>query len=287
MRFSREICSLVISHLSHLNNRADIASLCRVSRLFRSVAELALYNSLSFLRHPARVVLALSKTLSAQPRLARLVDAITIQVSEDDNDEMDEDGYWDAVKGALQTTTKLRFLNVRAPRASPISLSWVLADSPFSLRSLHYELEWDAGLAKFLSTQVELRDLYLMNYDPSHPLPCDPRLLPNLTTFESPSIQATTSLIPHRPITHLKTQFTSRQHHEKSEALARFCASLQKTAGPILSLEICDPTPTEAFTLDFLAYIVDSLDKAVNFRYLGQLVLPIDGQYVSFLSDSS
>jgi hypothetical protein len=277
MNFSLEIYRLVISYL---NNRADIAALCRVSRSFRYVAERALYNTL-YMSANSPMTIPLCETLSTQVRVAGLVEAITIFVDEGEEDKMDDD-YWSGVAGALRSTTQLRFLNVLITGNGFVSLSWILADCTFHLRSFHSVLEWDQGLIAFLSKQDLLRDLFLAHYSSNHSSPLRAGLLPSLSTLESEQLQAAASLVPHRPVTHVKTHFSRVQPHQKLIEFDRLCCSLQKSAQPILSLEISDDMPTVEFSQDLLSYIVNSFDKVVGLRYLGTLMLPVHGHEVGF-----
>ncbi|KAK1227599.1 hypothetical protein PQX77_009399 [Marasmius sp. AFHP31] len=85
--------------LKNVRSRADIAALCRVSKGFQYVAERALYNTLYM--HDVRTTMALCRTLAQQPRVALLVDALTIILSgfsgtksgsDEEDDGEEEDG---------------------------------------------------------------------------------------------------------------------------------------------------------------------------------------------------
>jgi hypothetical protein len=271
MQLSLEIHELVVSHVS---DRADIASLCQVSRTFRYVAERALYKSL-FMNQDSPATIPLCDSLFYQARVARLVEAITIVVS----DEGMDNEYWSVVATALQRTTQLRFLTVIVVGTGFVPLSWILSSCTFRLHGFHSDLQWDPGLEDFLCKQSRLRDVYLAHYarKRSHPS-CF--MLPNLSIFESLSPEAAIDLIPGRPVSRVKIRFSRAQPHRKRDELAHLCTSLQQSTQPILSLETVDIAPTEAFTLETLSYIVASFVRSICLRYLGTLMLPVRGKEV-------
>ncbi|KAG6807602.1 hypothetical protein H0H93_001381, partial [Arthromyces matolae] len=126
--------------VNYLGNRADIATLCRVSKGFQSACERALYNTLHL--RDAHVAISLCNTLAGQQRLAVLVDALTIHLSDDESDSDSSDGeresaysveptplpdaYWPAIAGALQKTTRLRYLNIYIDTLTNKAVAWVL-----------------------------------------------------------------------------------------------------------------------------------------------------------------
>jgi hypothetical protein len=267
MQLSLEIYQLVISHV---NDRADIASLCRVSRTCRYVAERALYKSL-FMTQDSPATIPLCDSLFYHARVARFVETITIIVSE----ERVDNKYWSVVAKALRRTTQLRFLNVIAVGISFIRLSWILSGCTFRLRGLRSDLQWDPGLEDFLSKQSRLRNVSLAHY--VHNRSHSSCFMPNLSIFESLSAEAAIDLIPRRPVSRVKTRFSRAQPSRKRDELARLCTSLQQSTQPILSLEIIDIAPTEAFTLETLSYIVASFVRSIYLQYLGTLMLPVRG----------
>ncbi|KAF8648976.1 hypothetical protein AX16_006090 [Volvariella volvacea WC 439] len=187
--------------VNHVGSRADIVALCGVSRGFKYVAERALYNTL-YMRNYDQTM-ALCRTLADTPRLAVLVEALTIYAldggsnggsgdgenSEDDKEDDDDDGstsasadegqedskrepqampdnYWDTISRALQQTTQLRYLNIHVNSTST-SNAWILSGCTFQLRSFHCDLDWDRHLVGFLRGQKLLDDLYILDYNDS------------------------------------------------------------------------------------------------------------------------
>ncbi|EEB91731.1 hypothetical protein MPER_09863 [Moniliophthora perniciosa FA553] len=70
--------------VKNVRSRADIATLCRVSKGFQYVAERALYNTLYM--HDIGTTMALCNTLAQQPRVSSLVEALTISLSASSSD---------------------------------------------------------------------------------------------------------------------------------------------------------------------------------------------------------
>ncbi|KAF7365931.1 hypothetical protein MVEN_00468300 [Mycena venus] len=180
--------------------RSDIAALCGVNRAFRNAAERALYNTLTVSDQDPR----LCATLTASPRIASLVIALTVQVRRrhDDEDEDEEeasesddgsgvpqrsaadssernsrssmsggasdsqklDAYWSSVAGALRNAARLRHLTIDIADPADSANAWVLDGCVFQLRTFHCDFDWDHALLAFLATQTELHDLSLRDY---------------------------------------------------------------------------------------------------------------------------
>lgn len=173
MELSREIYQLIIQNVS---SRSDLLSLTHVSKPLRRAAERALYNTL-YMKDPATTV-KLCITISSTPRVATLVDALTVFSTTDevsfhpdteDEEQFDDEetnslpeNYWDCLASALRQATQLRFFNLHIDGDN--DKSWILRDAPFRLRSFHCDLAWDADLVTFLNTQDRMTDLYLADY---------------------------------------------------------------------------------------------------------------------------
>lgn len=289
-----------------VGNRADISSLCRVSKGFQYVAERALYNTL-YMRD-ARITMLLCETLSHQPRLSFLVDALTIYLSGDQEDSESEgegggdtesvslpEGYWDTIARALRSATRLRYLNIHINNTSDTSIAknaWILDDCTFHLRSFHCDLEWDRSLIAFLNRQVELDALYIIDYndiipDPSttvsSPSPIntlDTHSLPDMTTLECTFTEAAVALVPGRPVTHLKTCISRSNIAEKRIEMSSLFSKIKLSTRRLRSIDLADSTYTEAQSMDLLTHVARSNTTSADLRYLGTLVLPIGGREV-------
>lgn len=308
--------------VKNVGSRADIATLCRVSKGFRHVAERALYNTL-FLRND-EMSTALVHTLANSSSLAAYVDALTIFLSEDvdDSDSEDEEQelterdtgdvsytYWLSVRGALDQTIALRYLNIHIGNGFSTSVAWILRDCRFQLRRFHCDVDWDSDLITFLISQKLLEDLYILDYrddsnllisttqpnteastpslmPPSTSLPS----LPCLTTLECTFSEAAIALVPERPITHLKTCFSRNELDSKRDEMYDLLAKLELSTCPLQSIDLADSNYTERFSSELLVAIVNTRRLMSDLRYLGTLVLPVHGGEVcgffAFLSRS-
>ncbi|KAL0960533.1 hypothetical protein HGRIS_005571 [Hohenbuehelia grisea] len=289
--------------VKNVGNRADIATLCRVSKGFQYAAQRALYNTL-YMRHTHTTVL-LCRTLAEQPRLAELVDALTISLtdeddlSDDDSDVavFDDDNppllqeFWPAVASALKNTICLRYLNIHINNRAEAYLAWMFRDCNFRLRSFHCDLEWDRDLVSFLNTQVDLDDLYLIDYkDLDEDTPTTVSMashshsqllstsLPNLSTLECTFSEAAMALVPGRPITHLKSCFSRSDPDGKRAEISLLFSKLRRSKRHLKSLDIADSSYTEEFSIELLRHVVSINATTTDLRYLGTLVLPIDGR---------
>ena len=282
--------------VNNVGSRAEIAALCRVSKGFRFAAEYALYNALDMRNTQATI--SLCDTLSSQPRLAALVDSLTISGSEEADEDEDEDGspvsaeeYWSSVSRALQSTKRLRHLMISVIDISDTSTPWILHGCTFRLRSFHCDLEWDHNLISFLNSQVDLNDLYIIDYNdfntdtptnvsPSTSACLDIHSLPNLSTLECTFAEAAIALVPSRPVTHLKTCFSRSEISEKRTEMSLLFSKIRLSTHPLRSLDVADSSYTEAFCMEFLESVVKTSATTSDLRYLGTLVLPMGGREV-------
>lgn len=320
--------------LKNVGSRADIATLCRVSRGFRQASELALYNTI-FMQNDDETIL-LCNTLASSPRLASLVDALTILLlgcEEDDDDESAgndsaigdgsdyydnatttkvaaadlPDGYWSFVAKAMEKLVHLRFLNVHINDGSPTSNAWTLDSCSFNLQSFDCDFDWDEHLVSFLDRQTNLNDLCLLDYknmvesttitppprvdDEEDELPTTTRpttittalsdnCIPKLSILECNFSEAAIAIVPNRPITHLKTCFSRFHMADKRKEMKQLLTKARLSTQPLISLDIADSCYTEDFSREFLLDIGSARSTLSELRYLGTLVLPVDGRKV-------
>ncbi|KAF8184223.1 hypothetical protein BJ912DRAFT_853209, partial [Pholiota molesta] len=286
--------------VKNVGSRADIATLCGVSKGFRYVAERALYNTL-FMRNDEETAI-LCNTLSNSLRLAKHVDALTISPAEDDlsSDSEDEDDQyepseptemnWQAVAQALEKTTCLRYLNVHT-NTNAKSLAWVFNKVTFQLRKFHCEFDWDHHLVAFLGRQTELEDLFIADYrDEEHadtPPPTEPlslsltlaaHAIPKLSILDCTFSEAAMAVVPGRPVTHLKTCFSHDELGPKREEMYALLSKVVQSTRPLRSLDIGDSLYTDSFSAELLASIANTRSLIAELKHLGTLVLPIDGR---------
>ncbi|KAJ7085130.1 hypothetical protein B0H15DRAFT_783322 [Mycena belliarum] len=283
--------------------RSDIAALCGVSRAFRRAAERALYNTL----HISDADPRLAETLAGSPRLAALVEALTVQVArrgaaEDEGDSEAPagelpplDAYWATVARALRHMPRLRHLTVDIADPAETRTAWVLGGAPgaFQLRTFQCDFDWDPALAAFLGTQHELHDLALRDYraladprappveapdaDSDIPPPHDTPALPRLATLECTFSAAAAALAPGRPLTRLKTCFSTPDAAGKRAELAALLAALRRAARPLRALDMADARYTPSGALALLRGVAHA-PAAAALRFLGTLALPVAGR---------
>lgn len=302
-----EVCRAIVGEVG---SRSDLATLCRVNRGFRTFAERGLYNTL-YMRD-IQGTLRLCESLVNSPRIALLVDALTVyatavdEESEEGSDSEDEeesgpelpDGYWSSVAGALAQARNLRYLNLHITNGASASVAWTLEDCSFQLQGFHCDLNWDDRLVSFLSKQRKLRDLYLLDYsdvgDPSISaststaaapssisLQHHTTAFPDLSILECTFSEAAAAMIPQRPVTRLKTCFSRTKLDEKKEEAENLLSKIRQSTSPIRSLDLADSEYTATFSMDLLSLIVSSRATSSELRYLGTLSLPISGVQVS------
>ncbi|THH31625.1 hypothetical protein EUX98_g2579 [Antrodiella citrinella] len=284
MQLSLETYSLIVKYVA---DRENLASLCRVSKAFQKVAERKLYNTVD-LRGYTRTA-SICRLLSNRPRLAVLVDALSIHLAEDESADSDEsmdptpDDYWDTIADALKETSKLRHLNLYIDTGDEASQAWVLDRCVFQLRSFHCDFTWDAHLSTFLNTQSHLSDLYLVDFrsETSADTPLSSlhvHSLPKLSTLECTFMEAAATLSPGRPISRLKTCFSRSQILEKREEMTDLFAKLRNLRKPLRTLDIADASYTPDFSMELLNTVVNTFANLNHLRYLGTLVLPVGGR---------
>ncbi|KIK93638.1 hypothetical protein PAXRUDRAFT_144643 [Paxillus rubicundulus Ve08.2h10] len=287
MELSLEAYRLIVKYVG---NRAGLCTLCRVNKGFQRVAEQALYNTIY--ASDASGTLAMCRLLADKPRLAIIVEALTMFVGDDDHSGPDVptsllDDFWHTVAQALRQTTRLRFLNLHIDYTGDTARAWILHGTTFRLRSFHCDLIWDTHLVSFLNTQPNISDLYIVDYrvpeDILHnsaptSLPLDAGALPYLSTLECTFSEAACALVPTRPISRLKTCFSKTRLPEKREELALLFSKLLQATHPLCSLDIADSSYSESFSMELLAAVVELQNQVQGLRYLGTLVLPIGGE---------
>ncbi|KAL5519700.1 hypothetical protein ACEPAG_1360 [Sanghuangporus baumii] len=299
MELSREAYQLIVQFV---NSRSDLYALTLTSRAFQRTAERALYNTL-VLSDPS-ITVDICRTLSHNPRLGVLVDALTIFASPHKEDDSDNDDvaelpgeYWTCIASALAQTTRLRHLNIHADGET--AFAWVLREAKFKLESFYCDLTWDRDLVNFLNFQDRLRDLYLSDFPPPSPtsihdetsgaaessssnnLAIRPDALPALSILECSFIDAVAALVPGRPVTRVKTCFSREDAPGKTEELRKLAASLQHSSTRIRSLDLADASYTEDFSLAVLGTMQRRLPEL---RYFGTLVLPVGLERLQFFA---
>ncbi|PBK95875.1 hypothetical protein ARMGADRAFT_1061669 [Armillaria gallica] len=286
--------------VKNVGSRADVAALCRVSKGFQYAAERALYNTLYM--QNVETTMLLCTTLTEQPRVAAYVDALTLHAgsssengSEDEGegeevpqDEILPQGYWTTISLAFRKLSRLRYLNIHIGHDVPSSNTWILDNCPFHLRSFHCDLDWDTHLVKFLETQADLDDLYIIDYNdslmdasvapPSTTSPLSANSLPKLSTLECTFTEAAAALTPQRPLIRLKTCFSRSDPDAKRIEMTNLFAKIQLSTAQLRSLDIADSTYAESFSVELLSTIVGTSTTAHQLRYLGTLALPIAGR---------
>ncbi|EAU80908.2 hypothetical protein CC1G_03084 [Coprinopsis cinerea okayama7 len=293
--------------VGHVGRRSDITALCRVSKAFRRAAELALYKSI-FLENTYQIR-DLCVTLANSPRLASLVESLTLSPVEDEEhghsyEDGDEDSslhelpdeYWLWISKALANTTRLLDLEIHSQIGPTSACSWIYPKPPvFQLRSLHCDFDWDDDLVTFLNSQHDLEDLYILDFKPLIPstatnddtsssttssksMTIHDTAMPSLTTLECTFSEAADAIVPHRPISRLKTCFSKTEPSAKQAELTRLITTLAQSTRSLRSLDIADSSYNEPFTMSLLKTIVGNPVTSTSLRYLGTLVLPVSGQ---------
>ncbi|KAJ3869118.1 hypothetical protein EV359DRAFT_30861 [Lentinula novae-zelandiae] len=267
MELSLEAYRIIVNNV---RSRVDLATLCLVSKGFRRVAERALYNTLFM--HETERTERMCKTLVGQPRVAELVEALTIAIEEVPTTSSSararpetEETLWPAISDALKKMSRLRHLSIviDGSFSSPYSgrLAWILTDCPFRLKSFHSDMRWDENLVRFLNVQDEIEDLYIGDYDegeegpgeveestgldektpvttrPSRAshnslLTLSPTALPHLYTLECTFSEAAIAIVPGRPVSRLKTCFSRTDPEGKRAEMKVLFEGLGKALVP-------------------------------------------------------
>lgn len=188
-----DILYSVLEHMDH--DRAGLATLCLVNRVFREASESVLY------RHIVMPLPAVSKVCIslASDRLAAHVRHF----------ETSKRPGWkprDArellhMRTALRKMTGLRTLRIHF--GGP--MAWILDGCSFTcLRSLLCNLSCDCHLAQFLKRQTQLTDITLFSTHTCHDVPCliDQSCLPKLMQISAEPAWLKT-LVPFRPVANI------------------------------------------------------------------------------------
>jgi hypothetical protein len=162
--------------LEHVDDENDLATLCRVNKIFCSCSQDVLYRDIN--SDDGRVI----QTLAQSTDLARRVRSFRTAHSPPE------------LATALRNMSSLRslYLDVMAGNAS------ILDGCTFKLESLKCPFPYSESLQKFLTSQPSLTNLTIWtDYEPLPPF--DERCLPNLTRVKArPSWLRI--LIPGRPV---------------------------------------------------------------------------------------
>ena len=292
----------------YVERRADLSVLCLVSRGYRTAAERILYRKLD-MSEPSTTIM-LCRVLAEQPRLSRLVTALAIYRNEEgqDGDRTNSQEqqrpssssshgshhYWTSISSALRNTASLRSLRVQLDGGVPINHAWILDGCRFQLRTFHCDLAWDVHLVSFLTTQRELSDLHISDFDEDVPENVSisthslrqAHTLPRLSILDCTFTGAVGVLVPGRPVTHVKTCFSSSNRETRRVELALLLTDLRLSTQPIYSLTVADEAYTSTFSLELLSSLVRAFGPTPQLRYLGPLALPVDGGEVGDHADS-
>lgn len=306
MTLSMEARNLIVRHAE---SKRDVCALARVCKDFQVAAERALYNTLYLSGIDATV--SLCNILAGQPRVAGYVEALTISARDDEASTEEEvsprfpEEYWRSVGAGLRSVHRLLRLTIQVEFIGDSRHAWILDGCQFALRTFRCDLAWDDHLVDFLNGQDELEDMYILDFpypadtesqataEPSPPLSPPPppvrRIvspvpragsLPKLSILECPTTDAVSVLVPHRPITRVKTCFATSEIEKKRRELTTLFVNLRLSTRPVLSLDLGDSSYNSDCSLNFLRHCVSSNRTMANVRYLGTLALPVDGREV-------
>jgi F-box-like len=296
MQLPPEVYSLIVRYVGR---RADLSALCLVSKRFQTAAERELYRTLDMVEPSAATMLC--EVLAEQPRLSQLVVTLTLYPNDEghgDNASNSKErhalspppDYWTSVSRALRKTTHLRSLRIYLNSGIPTNHAWILGSCNFQLHNFHCDLAWDAYLASFLSAQYELSDLHISDFNEdiqenafisTHSLR-QARTLPSLSILDCTFTEAVGIFVPGRPVTHVKTCFSSSGSEARRVELALLLADLRLSTQPLRSLTVADESYTTTFSLEFLSSLLRAFGPTPQLRYVGPLVLPVDGHEVSY-----
>ena len=293
MELPPEVYSLIVRQIER---RADLCTLCLVSKIFRTAAERELYRSLD-VREPSATKM-LCNVLSEKPWLSKLVVVFTISLNEERLYDSYNDlftspsDYWASISRALQGTTHLRTLCIHLSRGVPLKYAWILDNCSFRLHTFQCDFAWDAHLVSFLSTQHLLSELHISDFNENIPENLSinarslrqARTMPNLSTLNCTFTGAVGTFVPGRPVTHVKTCFSSTGLKAKRVELALLLANLRLSTRPLHSLVLADESYTSTFSLKLLSSLVKAFGPIPQLRFVGPLVLPVDGLEVSMVT---
>jgi len=311
MALSMEARNLIVKHT---RSRRDICALARVCKDFQVVAERTLYNTLYLSGIDATI--SLCNVLASQPRVAGYVENLTVAVKNGEPSTEEEvsshfpEEYWRSVGAGLRSVRRLSHLTIQVDFIGNSSHAWILEGCQFRLRTFRCDLAWDDHLVGFLNDQDELEDLYILDFpypanvdsqatpvEPPRPLsPPPPPVrrvvspvprsgsLPKLSILECPTTDAVSVLVPHRPITRVKTCFATSEVEKKRRELTTLFVNLRLSTRSLLSLDLGDSSYNTDCSLNFLRHCVSANRTMDNVRYLGTLALPVDGREVWIIS---
>jgi len=307
MALSMEARNLTVRHTG---SRTDTCTLARVCKDFQVVAEHTLYNTLYLSGINATIFLC--NVLVNQPHAAGYVEALTVAMKNDEASSEEEvsphfpEEYWRSVGAGLRSVRRLLHLTIHVDFIGNSSHAWILEGCQFRLWTFRCDLTWDDHLVGFLNDQEELEDLYILDFpypadvDPQatlaepppplspppppvrrvvSPVPRTGSLL-KLSILEYPTTDAVSVLVPHRPITQVKTCFATSEIETKRRELTTLFVNLRLSTRPLLSLDLGDSSYDADCSLNFLRHCVSANGTMDNVRYLGTLVLPVDGREV-------
>ncbi|KAL0568928.1 hypothetical protein V5O48_013048 [Marasmius crinis-equi] len=210
------------------------------------------------------------------------------------------DEYWASISNALRKTNALRHLNIHINGPVETSNTWIFKGCTFRLQSFHCDLDWNPRLISFLRAQLNLHDLYIIDFNEDHFVTAPPKtqipttpdtttrtdtthsaaipFLPHLSKLECTFSEAALALIPGRPVTHLKTCFSKTHPAEKAAELYQLFSKIRRSTRRIRALDIADSDYTEEFSMEMLRTVVATSSTSTELRYLGTVVLPIGGR---------
>lgn len=278
-----------ISIARNIGTKYELASLCQVSKRFMNAAERILYNTIHI--RGVTEIQAICRVLADSSRLARWVDALSIDISNSDSDSAKsvpsthEDDHWTLIARALQRTQRLRYLSIHIDDNTETNHAWVLDGCTFQLRTFHCDFAWDEHLVTFLNTQHSLADLYILDFQIGSGSPTvvtlGTRSLPKLSILECTFMEAANTLAANRCLTRLKTCFSSSDETGKKREVRALMTSLRRSRKHLRSLDIADST----YSSDFSLHLVDRVSQlftSSSLRYLGTLTLPVEGPKVEY-----
>ncbi|KAF8636221.1 hypothetical protein AX17_003707 [Amanita inopinata Kibby_2008] len=178
---------------------ADLAALCRTSKVFQREAEIRLYENLMFL-DPAKAFIA-CRTVIMQSRYGPLVRHFRFNQESRRQQQNLPRNYWAMVQDALSQMSNLETLQLFD---STFANSWVLEPERISFRLTEAKLRfsWDENVVNFLHSQPKLRVLQIIEPMDEVQSQIQPNALPFLQIFDGNFMIAMQFLAC--PLTHLQ-----------------------------------------------------------------------------------
>jgi F-box-like len=184
--------------------KSDLATLCRVSKIFCSCSRDVLYRNIHCRRRGKRVI----STLARSTDLARRVRSFEVMLSSS------------KLGTVLKNMSSLRNLSLGFFDVS------ILDGCTFKLDSFNCDIPNSESLQKFLKSQPSITDLTLFSeYDPFPPF--DQRCLPNLTIVNA-EYSWLGVLMPGRPVREVRMFTTANLHSTDLSYLALSTTPIQK-----------------------------------------------------------